>query len=256
MPISKINKMFQNKELERFKDIKPEFKTAVNGNEATLYIYGDIGESWWDDSVSANEVKDFLNGTNANVIHVHINSLGGDAFDGVAIHNQLKSHKAKIIVHVDGIAASAASVIAMAGDEINMPATSMLMIHNAWTFAYGNARELRKVAEDLDKISHSVSEAYMTRFVGTREELNQLLDQEEFLTAEEAIAFGLADEVIEEAEETSREPGVAVKTSLLAKYAAKAKQTDDADLPEENPPAEQPQTKQNILSRFKRPAEA
>ncbi|MDW0112213.1 Clp protease ClpP [Sporosarcina saromensis] len=225
---------FKNEKLAPFLNIKPEFKAEVKGDEATLYIYGDIGDSWWGESVSAADVRDYLKDTDASTIHVRLNTLGGDVFDGLAIHNQLKGHAAKIIIHIDGIAASAGSIIAMSGDEILMPKTSMMMIHNAWTFTYGNSNELRKVAADLDKINDTIIESYLPRFVGTREELVQLLDDETFLTANEAITFGLADVEVDEA----AQPEEPVLNTLLAKYAAKAK-----------PKSDEPK---NLLNQFKR----
>lgn len=246
----KRNKLYKNEALKPFLNIKSEFKAEVNGEEATLYIYGDIGDSWFGESVSASDVKEFLDSTTAQIIHVNINSLGGDMFDSLAIHNQLKRHDAKIIINIDGIAASGASVIAMAGDQVNMPNTSMLMIHNAWTFAFGNAIDFRKAADDLDKIGETLIESYLSRFTGSREELIQLLDDESFLTAAESVVFGLADAELEEVEE--EKPKEPVKISLFAKYAANAatpkRQEESNESVSEEP--------QNILSRFKRPVQA
>lgn len=246
---------YMNEKLTSFRNIKTEFKAETNGAEATLHIYGDIGDSWWGESVSAVDVKEFLANTKAETIHVRINSLGGDVFDGLAIHNQLKQHDAKIIVYVDGIAASAGSIIAMAGDEIHMPGTSMMMIHNAWTFTYGNANELRKVADDLQKINDTIIESYLPRFVGTREELVQLLDDETYLTASEAVTFGLADKEVEEVVE----PVDPVVNTLLAKYAAKVKpetiQTSESIATKvggKTLAISNETTKESILNRFKR----
>lgn len=227
---------FMNEKSIPFHDIKAEFKAETKGDEATLHIYGDIGESWWSEAVSAADIRDFLSSTDASIINVRLNTLGGDVFDGLAIHNQLKEHKAKIIIHVDGIAASAGSIIAMAGDEINMPKTSMMMVHNAWTFAAGNAKDFEKVAADLQKINNTIIESYLPRFVGTREELVQLLDDETFLTAEEAVTFGLADVEVDEV----KGPAEPVVNTLLAKYAAKAK------------PKKEETPQENMLNKFKR----
>ncbi len=228
-----------------YRDIKTEFKAETKGDVATLYIYGGIGQSWWDEeAVSASDVRDFLKSTAASTIHVRLNSLGGDVFDGLAIYNQLKDHDANIIVHIDGIAASAGSIIAMAGDEIKMPKTSMMMIHNAWTIAAGNSKDFKKVAEDLQKINDTIIESYLPRFVGTREELEQLLDDETFLSAEEAIALGLAD-VVEVVEEAPAEP---VVNTLLAKYAAHAETKE----PQTVVVAASTMETKSILEKFKR----
>lgn len=237
--MTKKKPFFKNEKLAPFRNIENEFRAEIKENDARLYIYGDIGESWWGDSTSASDVKDFLDNFDGSKLHVHINSLGGDVFDGIAIHNLLKNHDAEITIHIDGIAASAASVIAMAGDRIMMPPTAMMMIHQAWTIALGNANDFRKMAEDLDKIGSSLIAAYEPRFVGTTEELKQLLDDETFLTAAEAVSLGLADEELEESEEEAKEP---VLNNLLKKY-AKSKPTVAAKIMDE------PNT---IMSQFKR----
>lgn len=168
--------------------------------EADLFIYGDIVDfAWWEDDVSANDIRKKLNETNAKTINVHINSLGGDTFTGVAIYNLLrtKSKTSKIITYVDAIAASAASIIAMAGDKIIMPSNTLMMIHNCWTLSIGNANELRKTASDMDKIMDAVIQCYLSKIKITEEELRTLLDDETYLTAQEALEKGFCDEVLE-----------------------------------------------------------
>ena len=122
---------------------------------ADLYIYGDITSYEWDESdVSAWGFKKELEELGEiSELNVHINSYGGETFQGLAIYNLLKQHKAQINVYVDGIAASSASIIAMSGDKIYMPKTSLMMIHNCWKWAVGNSKELRKTADDMDKVA-------------------------------------------------------------------------------------------------------
>lgn len=122
---------------------------------------------------------------------------GGSTFQGLAIYNLLKQHKAIINTYIDGIAASSASIIAMAGDKIYIPKTSLIMIHNCWTWVTGNAKDLRKTAEDMDKIAVAYKEAYLSKIKITEEKLEQLLADETYLTADECIEFGFADEIIE-----------------------------------------------------------
>ncbi|WP_369404749.1 head maturation protease, ClpP-related [Piscibacillus salipiscarius] len=176
----------------------------------------------WFSETSAREIRRKINAIEADDIHVHINSPGGDVFDSVAIHNQLKKHRANVTIHIDGLAASGASVIAMAGDHIEMPGNAMMMIHNAWTFAAGNAKKLRKIADDLSKIDAGpVKASYLNRFVGEEKELIKLLEEETFLTAEECLAFGFADEIVEDIElEEETQEEESAKNQLLAKYAA------------------------------------
>lgn len=126
----------------------------MTANSADIYIYGNIYDSWWDDeSNSAISLKDKLLALgDISEINLHINSLGGDALEGIAMFNLLKQHKANVKVYIDGVAASIASVIAMAGDTIYMPKNSMMMIHNCWTWSSGNSKEFRKLADDLTKL--------------------------------------------------------------------------------------------------------
>lgn len=235
-----------NKVLNLKRDIRFE---AKGENEYKLTVYGSIG-GWFSEN-NAEAVRRKIEDVKAEKIHVHINSGGGSAFDGVAICNQLKQHNAEIIVHIDGWAASAASVIAMAGDKIIMPSNTMMMIHQASTFEYGNADLFEKTARDLRKIDSALAASYKKRFVGTDEELKQLLKDETWLTAEEAVALGLADEIADEIEiddtqEDEEEEGVEnFKEDLVAKY---MKQPNNQN-PKE--PIQEPvNTKQNLSTLF------
>lgn len=166
---------------------------------ADLYIYGDITSYEWDESdVSAWGFKKELEELGEiSELNVHINSYGGETFQGLAIYNLLKQHKAQINVYVDGIAASSASIIAMSGDKIYMPKTSLMMIHNCWKWAVGNSKELRKTADDMDKVAIAYKEAYLSKINITEDELDKLLDEETYLTADECIEMGFADEIVE-----------------------------------------------------------
>lgn len=170
----------------------------MTANSADIYIYGDIYDSWWDDeSNSAISLKDKLLALgDISEINLHINSLGGDVFEGIAMFNLLKQHKANVKVYIDGVAASIASVIAMAGDTIYMPKNSMMMIHNCWTWSSGNSKEFRKLADDLDKIMEASIESYMSKINITKDKLKELLDNESWLTAQECYDMGFADELL------------------------------------------------------------
>ncbi|HDR7901799.1 TPA: Clp protease ClpP [Bacillus cereus] len=235
-----------NKLLNLKRDIRFE---AKGENEYKLTVYGSIG-GWFSEN-NAEAVRRKIQDVKAEKIHVHINSGGGSAFDGVAICNQLKQHSAEIIVHIDGWAASAASVIAMAGDKIIMPSNTMMMIHQASTFEYGNADLFEKTARDLRKIDSALAASYKKRFVGTDEELKQLLKDETWLTAEEAVALGLADEIADEIEIDDKQEDEEVevvenfKEDLVAKY---MKQPNNQN-PKE--PIQEPvNTKQNLSTLF------
>lgn len=173
---------------------------AAKDNVGELYLYGYISStSWWDDEITPKQFKQDLDALgDVSEIKVFINSGGGDVFAGQAIHSMLKRHKAKISVYVDGLAASIASVIAMAGDTVYMPRNAMMMVHKAWTVGIGNADELRKLADDLDKIGESIIAAYQDKTGLEKDRIDALLGAETWMTAEDAVEMGFADEIEEE----------------------------------------------------------
>ena len=163
-----------------------------------IFIYGDIvSEEWFANEVTAPGFKQQLDELgNVSEIDVHINSSGGNVFEGHAIYNMLKMHKAKINIYIDALAASIASVIAMSGDTIFMHKNSFLMIHNSWIMTVGNAKELRDTADLLDKTDEASNQAYLDRALNiSEEELKELLDAETWLTASEALEKGFIDEI-------------------------------------------------------------
>lgn len=179
--------------------------TNITEKSADLYIYGDITSYGWDDSdVSAYSFKEELEELkDVSEINVRINSYGGETVQGLAIYNLLKQHSATINVYIDGAACSSASIIAMAGNKIYMPKSSLMMIHNCWTYTSGNAKELRKQADDMDKMAVAYISAYMAKVKIVEEKLKQLLDEETWLTAEECVEMGFADEIIEDEQDST-----------------------------------------------------
>ena len=186
-----------------------ELKQAAEPGALDLYIYGDVegdGYDWWTDEVirsetSANTFRETLaKYPNVTQINVYINSYGGSVFEGTAIYNQLRRHPAHKTVYVDGFACSIASVIAMAGDEVVMPRNTMMMIHNMWMGAVGNAAQLRKAADDLDVINAAGRQAYLQK-AGEKldeDQLTAMMDAETWLTAQQCIDLGLADRFAEQ----------------------------------------------------------
>lgn len=174
------------------------YSLATNGNEASINIYGDItsypSESYGDVS-AVNLSKKLEELGEVSKIHVYINSYGGEVAEGLAIYNALKRHKAKVITYCDGFAASIASVVFMAGDKRVMSEASLLMVHNAWTVGIGNAAELRKQADDLDKITKASIEAYKAHSNLSEDEIKTLLDAETWILPEEALAYGFATKI-------------------------------------------------------------
>lgn len=238
----KKNKNMEIPKIEKQLEIKMQ-----ENSKAVLHIYGTIGRHYWyDDSrISADDVADKLDEIGeVEEINVRINSGGGDVFESIAILNNLKRHQSKIRVTVDGLAASGASLIAMAG-ELEMFPTSMLMVHKAWTFAAGNADNLREEADRLDKIDSSVLAGYKEKFQGDEEDLKQLIAQETYLTAAECEdMFGAV--ILEESGEPEEpvDPNE-VKNSILNKIRMQKKE------PSKVPAEPQVVPAQNILNKFK-----
>jgi ATP-dependent Clp endopeptidase proteolytic subunit ClpP len=161
-----------------------------------ILIYGDIGESWWDDgSTTAKSFVDELSAISSSEIVIRINSFGGSVSDGLAIYNAIKRHKAKITVAIDGVAISCASLIAMAGQTVEMAANALMMVHAPWQYAIGNAADLRNQADVLDKFSQAMASSYAGKTGKTAETvISDLLDgPDHWFTAEEALAEGLVD---------------------------------------------------------------
>lgn len=234
-----------------------EIKQQADPSVLDLYIYGDVeadGYDWWTDEVirsetSANTFREELaKYPNVNQINLYINSYGGSVFEGTAIYNQLKRHPAHKTVYIDGFACSIASVIAMAGDEIIMPRNALMMIHNMWMCAQGNADELRKAADDLEKINEAGRAAYLAK-AGDKldaDTLAQMADSETWLTAEECINYGLADRYAENDADMSNAAGVLQKANLNLEQRIKFQTALAAQLRElVSPPEKEPEIEQH-----------
>ena len=167
-----------------------------SAERAEILIYGDIGDSWDGPGITARALADELKRVSATALDVRINSYGGDVFEGLAIYSQLVASKKTVTVYVDGIAASAASVIAMAGDVIRVAEAGFLMIHDAWTFAMGNADDLRAVADRVDATSGQIATVYAARAKKSATEVRDLMRAETWFSGLEAVDAGLADEVV------------------------------------------------------------
>ena len=165
--------------------------------QRTLFLNGTIAEeSWFDDDVTPQLFKDELNSGSGDIT-VWINSPGGDCVAAAQIYNMLKEYNGNITVKIDGIAASAASVIAMAGDTVLMSPVSMLMIHNPATLAFGDAAEMKKAVEMLDEVKESIINAYEIKTGLSRAKLSHLMDAETWMDANSAIELGFADEIMQ-----------------------------------------------------------
>lgn len=176
-----------------------EVKAAAN-KTGDVYIYGGIYSYKWDDEdVTAKSFKEDLDELgDIDTLNIYVNSPGGAVFQAQAIHSIIKRHSAYKNAYVDGLAASAASFLIMAADKIYIPTNATIMVHKPMTFAWGNANDLRKEADALDKVEQGMIEAYMSHVKITEDKLKELLDAETWLTAKEAVEYGFADELIEE----------------------------------------------------------
>lgn len=173
--------------------------------ERILFLNGTIAEeSWFDDDVTPRLFKEELNGGNGNIT-VWINSPGGDCVAAAQIYNMLMEYKGDVTVKIDGIAASAASVIAMAGIKVLMSPVSMLMIHNPMTLAFGNAGEMEKAIAMLDEVKESIINAYEIKTGLSRAKLSHLMDAETWMDANKAVELGFADDIIKRSEVTDIE---------------------------------------------------
>lgn len=181
-------------------EIKPMAAAEETGTSAEIYIFGNIGDSWYEDSVTAAALVPEIAALDVDTIHLRINSYGGSVTDGMAIYNALKRHRASVHTWVEGVAISCASYIAMAGDTITMAQNAQMMIHAPWTYAYGNAVELREQADILDRYSKAMAHAYADKSGKSYEDALALITdgKDHWFLAEEAVAEGFADQVGEE----------------------------------------------------------
>jgi ATP-dependent Clp protease protease subunit len=169
--------------------------TAVD-SDTVISILDVIGEDWWSgNGVTAKRISAALRSVGTKDITVRINSPGGDMFEGIAIYNLLRGHQAKVTVEIIGWAASAASIIAMAGDEIRMGLGSFMMVHNAWGVVVGNRHDMRDAADLFDSFDSALVDIYEARTGTKRAAIEKLLDAETFMSASEAVDQGFADAV-------------------------------------------------------------
>ncbi|HEY3308540.1 MAG TPA: head maturation protease, ClpP-related [Desulfuromonadaceae bacterium] len=166
----------------------------------TIYIYDEVSAY----GVNAKDFIGELNSIKSGIINLRINSPGGCVFDGITIHNALKQHPSKVHVQVDGLAASIASVIAMAGDQVRMAKNSFMMIHNAWALTAGNAGDMRKLADTLDKIDGTLVNTYHDKTGRTEQDIKSMMAAETWMTADEAMQKGFCDFVGDPAEIKAR----------------------------------------------------
>jgi len=177
----------------------PNYRMRLSGAKTgEIYLYDEIGQSFFGGGISAKQFADDLNALGkVDTLSIRMNSPGGDVFDGLAIYNTLKRHPANVIVDIDGMALSIASVIAMAGDTINMAGNAMMMIHDPWTVAAGTAEDFRAQADIMDKVKVNLAQTYASRTETDEDQIMDMMTEETWMTASEARAAGFADDVTE-----------------------------------------------------------
>jgi ATP-dependent Clp endopeptidase proteolytic subunit ClpP len=181
--------------------MKAWFKIENKADRAEVWIYEQIGEDFWDGSgITAKNFQKELAEIKASQIDLHINSPGGLVFDGISIYNLLKNHPANVTTYIDGLAASIASVIALAGDKVIMAENALMMIHKASGMVMGTSDDMRDFAEKLDKVNGSIATTYMSKTKKDEKEVNDLMAAETWMNADEALEMGFVDEVSGEAD--------------------------------------------------------
>lgn len=170
------------------------YEIKAKGERAEVWLYDEIG--MW--GIGAKEFIVELNAVKQSEMDLHINSPGGEVFDGAAIYNAIKRHPAAVTTYIDGLAASIASVIALAGEKVIIAENGLYMMHNPFGLVLGNADDMRKQADVLDKVRDTMIGAYTSKSGQSDEEIKALLDAETWMNADEAIAAGFADEMSEE----------------------------------------------------------
>ncbi|MGW7232861.1 head maturation protease, ClpP-related [Pseudomonas fulva] len=183
----------------------PAIQAAVENTSETITIYGVIGEDWYGEGVTVKRIDAALRAIGDREVTVYINSPGGDMFEGIAIYNRLREHKQKVTTKVLGMAASAASVIYLAGSERQVASSAFLMIHNCWTFLSGNRHYLRDVSDDMEEFDAAMADLYAETSGQPVEDMAELMDDETFIRGKRAVELGLATGLLAATEVTERE---------------------------------------------------
>lgn len=195
--------------------------SKINEENVELFIYGDITSyAWYEGDVCAYDLAKELGQLENKNLLVRINSYGGEVAQGLAIYNLLKNYPGTVTTLCDGFACSAASVVFMAGSHRKMPKSSLLMIHNAWTYVDGDSNQLRKVADDLEKITEPSVQIYKACSNLSEEKIREMMDDETWITAEEAYSYGFATAIVEDA------PKQSLHDDILARLVVRNKELE------------------------------
>lgn len=187
-------------------------RCEATDDELHVYVY-DVISSWW--GANAADLVAALAEAGERTVHLHINSPGGDVFEARAMASAIVAHPGKVVTHIDGLAASAATYLALAANEVRMTDGGLFMIHNSWTMAYGNKTELRDTADLLEKIDGTIAANYTSKTGKTLDQVKAWMDDETWFTAEEALAEGFIDAVDAN---TKRESGTADDSAAPSRW--------------------------------------
>lgn len=216
-PFSRENRDLPSSAMERWNG---SIKAAKPGDNS-ISIFDVIGADYWGDGVTASRIAGALRSLDGADVTVNINSPGGDMFEGLAIYNLLREYKGKVTVKVLGLAASAASIIAMAGDEVQIGRGAFLMIHNCWVYAMGNRHDLAQIAADMEPFDKAMGDIYSARSGLSLEDVSAMMDGETYIGGSDAVEKGFADRLLsaDEIADDDDSPSAALRKldALLAK---------------------------------------
>lgn len=220
----KTNKLLQLLKDNARAEAAPAIRCEVSDTQADIYVY-DVIDSMW--GASASGLVSALASAGDKTVHMHINSPGGDVFEARAMTAAIAAHPGTVIAHIDGVAASAASYLALAASEVRMTDGGLFMIHNAWTMAMGNASDFRSTADLLQKIDGTIAADYMRKTGKSADDIAALMDAETWMTAQEALDAGFIDAIDAN---TQAEGKAAAKWNLAAYANAPAAPEPQPDL--------------------------
>ncbi|MFJ3121048.1 head maturation protease, ClpP-related [Pseudomonas protegens] len=183
----------------------PAIQAAVENTSDTITVYGVIGEDWYGEGVTLKRIDAALRSIGEKDVTVYINSPGGDMFEGIAIYNRLREHSHKVTTKVLGMAASAASVVYLAGSDRQVASSAFLMIHNCWTFLAGNRHYLRDVAADMEEFDAAMADLYAETSGQPVKDMADLMDDETYIRGKRALELGLATGLLSATEITERD---------------------------------------------------
>lgn len=193
----------------------PAIQAAVENTSDTITVYGVIGEDWYGEGVTLKRIDAALRAIGERDVTVYINSPGGDMFEGIAIYHRLQEHSHQVTTKVLGMAASAASIVFLAGKKREVASSAFLMIHNCWTWLAGNRHYLRDIADDMEEFDAAMADLYAETSGQPVEDMAELMDDETYIRGKRAVELGLATGVLSSTEVTERETEDAAQANAL-----------------------------------------